>query len=204
MTPISRNDVVRLLALCAAADQRTVGNEDVMLWHGIAQHQRWTTEAARRAIIEHYAQGADRPRITPAAISDRLRGIRRRAAENFELPRIPDDQPTAVYPTWLRAHLAAHVDAELARWAADGVEPQAVHQLNRPGTRAELEAVAPEHLRAEIKRGFERIGSGAGPNAVPQMPRARNSTPERRAAAYAELASTAPGDVPDDLIEESA
>lgn len=120
---INRNDVVRLLALCAAHDQRTVGAEDVDLWHGVATLEGWSLQAAQRVIVERAARGADQARITPAAITDRIREVRRRAAETFELPRLPDDLADADYPAWLRTRRDAHVDALVTAWAATGAEP---------------------------------------------------------------------------------
>lgn len=154
---ITRNDVVRLLALCAAADQRTVADEDVTLWQGIGQMQRWTADSARRVVIEHYGQGADRPRITPAAISDRLRKLRSAAAESFEAPRIPDGLPNVQYPGWLRAQLARHVDGAVERWAVDGAEPSRAVPLAATGSLRELAAAAPDHVRAEIVAAARRL-----------------------------------------------
>lgn len=158
--PITRNEVVALLALAAGADQRTVAAEDVMLWHGIAQAERWTPAAAQRAIIEHYSRGADRPRITPAAITDRIRTLRGRAAESFEAPVIPPGLPNHDYPPWLRQQLAEHVDQQLHKWATTGQEPS--RALPTPGkshSLGELIANAPDHVRAELKAGAKRIAT---------------------------------------------
>lgn len=120
---ITRNQVVRLLALAAAADQRTTGQADVDLWSLVAVAERWSTETAARVIAEHAAAGGDRPRITPAAITARIRDIRRQAAATFELPVIPDHVSDTDYPRWLREQRDRHVSALLARWAETGDEP---------------------------------------------------------------------------------
>lgn len=156
---ISRNDVVRLLALAAASDQRTVGEEDIDLWLGVARMQRWTRETAAAAIVEHYSAGADRPRVTPAAITDRIRAIRRAAAQSFELPRIPDDLPPADYPRWLRAQRDRHVDALVHRWATTGeLPPAATAAAAQLVAGAEqLAARAPERVRHEITAGVRTM-----------------------------------------------
>lgn len=123
MAPITRNDVVRLLALCAADDQRTVGKEDVDLWFGVAQVEGWTVPAVQRVIVEHASRGADQPRLKPAAITDRIRAIRSRAAATFTDPVIPDDLPNADYPDWYRRQRDAHRDALVHQWATSGSEP---------------------------------------------------------------------------------
>lgn len=120
---LTHNEAVRLLAFAAAYDQRTVGEFDIQAWQMASGPGRWTYEAAQRVIVEHYSAGADRPRITPAMVTDALRNVRGRAAESFEAPRIPEGLPNAEYPAWLRAQLAVHCDALLERWAATGEDP---------------------------------------------------------------------------------
>jgi len=156
---ITRNDVVRLLALAARGDQRTVGEDDVDDWHTIAQMQRWTAKSAARVIMEHRASGADKPRITPAAISDRIRTLRGKAAESFELPVVPDSIPTADYPQWLRDQLANHVDTLLNEWATSGTEPPRAIQPPPAQIRSlpELIAAAPDHARDELHAGARRL-----------------------------------------------
>lgn len=158
---ITRNEIVKLLALCAGADQRTVAPEDVALWHGIAQTERWQAAAAQRAIIEHYAHGADRHRITPAVISDRLRAIRGRAAESFEAPKIPPGLANVDYPGWVRTLLREHVDGQLTEWATTGAEPSRSLPIEPALIRnlKELTAAAPPHARAEIAAAAQKLTS---------------------------------------------
>lgn len=181
---ISRNDVVRLLALCAVEDQRTVGKEDVALWFGVAKLERWTFAAAQRVIVEHASRNADKPRLKPAAITDRLREIRKRAADSFELPRIPEEISDAEYPAWLRRQIAAHTDRLVEEWAESGAEPPPVPSL--PSGPLALNA-APEHLREQLARDMARFGMTSR---LPQR-RARAlppvMDPDRRAEARAEL-----------------
>lgn len=155
---ITRNDVIKLLALAAGADQRTVADEDILMWHAIAQQQNWVPTAAQRVIIDHYSRGADRPRITPATITDRLRSLRNQAAESFEAPVISAVQDVP-YPEWYRAQLRAHVDAQLERWATTGQEPDRALPFTKPGpgALAELVASAPDHVRAELTAAAQRV-----------------------------------------------
>lgn len=154
---ITRNDVIKLLALAAGADQRTVADEDILMWHAIAQPQNWVPAAAQRVIIDHYSHGADRPRITPAAITDRLRSLRNQAGESFEAPRIPASLPNHEYPAWYRAQLREHIDAQLERWATTGQEPDRAPLPAANKTLPELIASAPDHVRAELAAGANRI-----------------------------------------------
>lgn len=122
---ITHNQAVRLLAFAAAYDQRTVGEYDIQAWEMASGPGRWSYETAQRVIVEHYAAGADGPRITPAMVTDRLRTLRRRAAESFEMPRIPPGLLDSDYPEWLRRQLGVHIRAQIDHWAASGEEPTA-------------------------------------------------------------------------------
>lgn len=112
-----------LLGFCAFHDKRKGDANDVNAWLVVANDFGWTYDVAFRVAREHYGSGADRPRLEAPAITDRIRAVRKRAAETFEYPRIPDDLPDAEYPAWLRAQLDAHVDALVHRWAATGEAP---------------------------------------------------------------------------------
>lgn len=153
------DDIVDLLTLITAYDQRTVGEEDVRAWLLVAQLEGWTPRAAQRAVVEHYARGADRPRITPAAVTDRIRDLRRRAAATFEPPAIPDELPDADYPAWLRAQRDRHIDALIEWWAETGEEPQPAltSAPERIRTLPELIAAAPRHVRHELVSAAARI-----------------------------------------------
>jgi hypothetical protein len=156
---ITWDDVAELLAFAAVFDQRKADKLDVKAWLGVAQAQRWTRPAAQRVILEHYSAGADRPRIDPARITDRIRTLRSRAAETFEAPRIPDNLPNRDYPTWYRTQLAAHVDALVDHWGHTGHEPPIERAAAAAIIRSlpELVAAAPEHARQQLADGTRRI-----------------------------------------------
>ena len=59
---LNHNQVVRLLAFCAAYDQRTVGEFDIQAWQMAGGPGRWSYAAVQRVVVEHYSAGADRPR----------------------------------------------------------------------------------------------------------------------------------------------
>jgi hypothetical protein len=141
---ITRGEVIDLLKLSALYDQRTAGTEDLQGWLLVAQYARWTKPAAQRVIVEHYAQGGDRPRITPALITDGIRTARRLAAGSFEAPIIPDPPPLN-YPGWYRQKLTEHVERVVADWA-DGhpipiATPRHPGEVN-PRVAAAIESVA--------------------------------------------------------------
>jgi hypothetical protein len=175
---ITHNQAVRLLAFAAAYDQRTVGEYDADAWRMAGEQARWTYEAVQRVIVEHYAADADRPRITPAMVTDRLRSLRGRAAESFELPRLPDDLSDADYPAWLRAQLASHCDRILERWATAGDEPPRAIQAAPVvvGDLDQLVTRAPIQFRRAITAGVKAIKA-----------RRVRLDPVRREKAHAEL-----------------
>lgn len=177
---ITWDDVAEILAFAAVFDQRKADELDIKAWLGVAQAQRWTSAAAQRVIAEHYSSGADRDRIDPATITDRLRALRNRAAESFEAPRIPDGLPNHEYPAWMRRQLAEHVDSVLGQWADTGEEPPRSLPPAPTVVRTlpELVAAAPPAVRPKLAAGAQRM----------QRRRVRLD-PERRAAARAELDS---------------
>ncbi|MGL5912089.1 MAG: hypothetical protein ACRCZP_18945 [Phycicoccus sp.] len=175
---INADQIVDLLTLSAVFDQRTAGPEDVAGWLAVAQTNRWDAPAARRVILEHYGSAAARPRITPAAITDRIRAVRSQAAASFDAPRIPDDLLDRDYPDWYRAKLADHVDRVLDRWAADGTEPPLGLPAIPPAVShaRELPAAAPPPVRGVVRRGVQRM-----------LARRPEGDPHTRAQARAEL-----------------
>jgi hypothetical protein len=195
MNEITWDEMCDLLSLAAVYDQRTGGDEDVKGWLLVARSQGWTVATAQRALVEHYSQGADRPRVTPAAITDVIRDARRRAAETFVEPDPPETLPRDQYPAWKRARLAEHIDRVLNAWA-DGalmpVTPSAAAELT--GGRCALEAglnmtTCPSELREQVARDFQRIGRERPDRHRPAvaLPRRMAGDPDRRAAARAEL-----------------
>lgn len=134
---ITWNEMAKLLKLCTVFDQRTVGAEDIKAWLVVAQLEGWDKQTVERVIIEHYSCGAERPRITPAQISDSLRRLRRQAATTFEDPVIPDGYTGAQYVRWYREQLREHIDQTLVRWAAGEDIPLALPQPPPPSQRVE-------------------------------------------------------------------
>jgi hypothetical protein len=157
------DEIVDLLTLAAVYDQRTGGEADVRGWHAVAQLERWTAAAAQRVVIEHYSRGAERPRITPAAISDGIRVARRKAAASFVAPAVPDDVAGRDYPVWYRAQLAAHVDRMLDMWAQGEPIPESPAELEAQRGQRELPegidaGTCPEHLREQLELDMARFG----------------------------------------------
>lgn len=179
------DDVAELLAFCAVYDQRRGDELDVNAWFMIATDHRWTRDLAFRVAREHYGAGADRRRLDPATVTDRIRTMRGRAAESFELPRIPDGLPAADYPAWLRRQMAAHCDALLDQWASTGEEPP----RSLPpapvlvGTRRELEAATPPPHKPAIAPGLRKLYDRTIRRGDERQPK----TAEQRAHARAEL-----------------
>jgi hypothetical protein len=158
MIEIAADDIVDLLTLAAVFDQRTAGPEDVAGWLAVARANRWTLDAAKRAIVDHYGSDAGKPRITPAAITDAIRKIRSAAAATFEDPVVPDDLRGVEYPTWYRAQRDAYVARCLAVWADTGAEPrQQAIEVRHGGGLAGLVEQAPDRVRGEIEQAAARI-----------------------------------------------
>lgn len=117
------DEVAELLAFCAVHDKRKGDELDVNAWLLVANDHDWTASAALRVAREHYGQGEGRPRLEAAAITDRIREIRKRAAATFVDPVIPDGLSNADYPAWYRRLKDAHRDALVEQWALSGTEP---------------------------------------------------------------------------------
>jgi hypothetical protein len=207
---MNRSEIATLLARAAVYDQRTIGQADIEGWHDIAQAQGWTAAAAQRVVIEHYSASADRPRITPAAVTDAIREARRSAAATFAAPDPPDDLPAREYPAWLRARRDEHIRRVLDAWADGAPMPVTVAdaaELTGAG-RPQLEAglnmtTCPPELRAQVARDFERIGRERPDRHRPAvaLPRRMAGDPARRAAARAELADREPAPMPEPATE---
>jgi hypothetical protein len=81
---MTRSETAALLAFCAAYDQRTIGETDVLAWHE-ALESPWVPnieiDEAQAAVVAHYRETPQR--ITPADVlkrvktdrADRYRGI---------------------------------------------------------------------------------------------------------------------------------
>ena len=74
---ITKSDTAKLLALCAAYDQRTIGEADVEAWHESLDCP-WVPnidlEEAHAAVISHYRE--TQQRIAPADVIKRVKADR--------------------------------------------------------------------------------------------------------------------------------
>ncbi len=155
---ITWDDVVDLLAFAAVFDYRDAGEIDIKAWLAVATVHHWDPAAVQRVITDHYGADAERPRITPAMITDRLRSMRSAAAESFVPPEIPADLGGRTYPEWYRAQQKIHVDRCLSMWAATGEEIRAIGaDPARFATMRDLANGAPRHVQAELNAGLRRI-----------------------------------------------
>jgi hypothetical protein len=89
---MDRPKTALLLALCAAFDQRTLGEADVEAWHAAIGDLAY--EDSRQAVIAHYRES--RERIMPADVRQRVTAIRKArldAAGPVEIPEELADRP---------------------------------------------------------------------------------------------------------------
>lgn len=118
---MTRDDVIDLLTLAAAYDQRTVGEADIVAWLAVATAESWRYTWARRALVEYHKRGGHKPRIKPADITDILdtkRGAVRKQLLKGDLfpPRELRDDPHAEI-RWRRTYAAELVNRALDAWA---------------------------------------------------------------------------------------
>jgi len=187
---MNHDEIVDLLTLAAVYDQRTGGSADVEGWYAVAQLEHWTFPVAKRVVIEHYSRGADRQRITPAAISDAIRTVRRKAADSFVAPNVPDHIMGRDYPEWFRAQRDRHISYVLAGWVLGEPipEPSALDHQLAIGSEPNL-TTCPPRLREQFARDLAKAGR-VRPAIVQRRDTPRCSTlddPGRREIAYAEL-----------------
>lgn len=191
---VTRNEIIDLLTLAAVYDQRNADEADVQGWLAVAEIENWTATAARRVVIEHYCRGADRPRITPAAITDRLREAHRKAANSFSEPEAIDGESGREYVERRRRLMREHIARVMDAWATRGESiPEGLTELEARRERRALTAgpdlaTCPEHLREQVARDLSRAGRESDDLAPPvRLPRRPTGDPGRRAAARAEL-----------------
>ena len=112
---MNRNQIIDLLTVATAFDQRTVGEADVTAWEAALADADFA--AARSAIISHYREQTSR--VMPADIRRHIRQNRRPDAIPFaELPAGAPDEPNQEY-------LAARAEMT-ARMAARDAEAMAL------------------------------------------------------------------------------
>jgi hypothetical protein len=94
---VTPQEIGKVLALCAAFDQRTTGAADVIAWLEVIGDLR--VEDAAQAVKDHYRD--HRERITVADIRDRVRAVRLARVENLEdVDLVRDVDPDD--PHWTR------------------------------------------------------------------------------------------------------
>lgn len=197
---VTRNEIIDLLTLATVYDQRNADEADVQGWLAVAEMENWTAPAARRVVIEHYSRGAERPRINPAAITDRLRDAQRKAANSFVDPDALEGESGREYVERRRRLMREHIAQVMDAWATKGEpipEAASVAELRGVGTGllalpAGIDAsTCPPELRDQLARDLARAGQMDRLPRPPAEPvrRVKADDPERRAQARAELAA---------------
>jgi hypothetical protein len=147
---VNADEMIDLLTMIAAFDQRTIGEGDVTAWLIIATEEGWTLPLARRAVIDHHRRGGDRPRIRPAHITDAILAVKesaRRAVLNAD-PMAPRDVDPA---GWFRLQVEQAKERAVTAWANGDPLPE----LAPARIRAQIEAApVPDVIRrlADTKR----------------------------------------------------
>ncbi len=117
---MTKSETAALLAFCAAYDQRTIGETDVLAWHG-ALDCPWVPnidlDEAQAAVIAHYRETAQRINV-----ADVLKRVKTDRADRFRgiSIRRTDHPPTEEYQR-IRAETEAR-DHPLG-WGMSGGAP---------------------------------------------------------------------------------
>lgn len=129
---MTRSEVATLLGICAAYDNRTVGDMDVQAWHAVIGDLPF--EDSRTAVLQHYAE--TRERIMPADVRQRVQAMRRDRIERAQIepPRDPD-RPVE-YRQEFHRRIAAIADGRVVPPALPaghrGSEPTPEYRAARP------------------------------------------------------------------------
>lgn len=129
---MNQHETGLLLAAIAGYDQRTVGETDVIAWHGILGDL--TIVECTAAVQKHYADSTDR--LMPAHIRRIVIAARNDRAMRNGLPAVPDD--AVPKPDWFDstvAHYRERAKAEAAAAVARGEEPTYGDAIIRPHDR---------------------------------------------------------------------
>ena len=198
---ITKAQVVDLLTIIAAYDQRTLGTADVEAWWMVAATEGWTFDLANRAVIDFHRRDADRGRIRPAHVTDAIAAARqavRRVVLHRPLdpPRELADDPRAEIE-WRRRRMDELTDEALAAWCrGEPVEAYALPAVEGP--RTELERAAAADVRGRAKA----LADSKRPAPVHHLTAKDAPDPNRRAEerekARAELAQLVPAPIPSD------
>lgn len=128
---MNRAETAQLLTLCAAYDNRTLGDADVLAWAQVLGDLPYTD--AQNAVTAHYA--TETRRIMPADVRAGVRRIRRDRLDHADATFVPSphaiDNPRR-YAEELRDHRRA---------IGDGTPPPAQPALVRAVRPAELDRV---------------------------------------------------------------
>lgn len=111
---MNRGDVARLLAVCAAYDQRTAGEADVLAWAELIGDLN--AADAVQAVKNHYA--TETRRVMPVDVITGVRRIRDDRLARNPLPDPPADMTAIEYRDWLRHTTKLIADGELTTSAA--------------------------------------------------------------------------------------
>ncbi len=119
MTP---SECAELLALAAAFDNRSIGEENARAW-AAALEPTVTLGDARQIVVDHYASTRDW--IMPADVNTASARLRRARLERADVVDPPDGLETPSFLAWRRAYQRAIGDG-LAAGEADAVACAAV------------------------------------------------------------------------------
>ena len=134
MTPA---DIARLLGMCSAYDQRTVGQADITAWHHALGDL--AVERAAEAVVEHYRNSRDR--IMPADV--------RRLAREIGNRRYVDPSAAEI----LGWHHTPELDAVAGSTRLPAPRPSSLQRPERdPAEDAALRVPCP-FCRAPVGRG---------------------------------------------------
>lgn len=113
MRPMTRDEVLDLLSVAIAYDNRRPDEAQVVAWEEAARRGRWTFGEAREALLDHYARTTDF--VMPGHITEALRV--RRSAPPPARAALPAAPPAS------RERVAAVVAAVGKQLGWDGPEP---------------------------------------------------------------------------------
>lgn len=116
---MTRDEIVDLLTLTAAFDQRTIGEGDIAAWLTVSVLDGWVPRHAYRAVIEYYRTATER-RIMPADVTRILRDLRRCYAMTYEHRPCPPGMSEAAETAWERERIRGHITERMDAWAGDG------------------------------------------------------------------------------------
>lgn len=86
---MTHNEIVKLLQIAAAYDNRTANEGAVHAWTDASVRERWTYQDAAEAIKAHYAESTTY--LMPGHVTQRIKSVRQDAAM-----RAPIDMPDPI------------------------------------------------------------------------------------------------------------